>query len=229
MEKQITTIAFDADDTLWVNEPYFREADEQFCTLLSDFIPKEELMTKLYKTEMRNLPLYGYGIKGFMLSMIETANFVSQGKVEADIIDKIIGLGHNLLKKPIKILDGVEKTLEQTNGNYRLILATKGDLLDQERKLKKSNLAHYFDHIEIMSDKKEENYRRLLSHINCRPENFLMLGNSIKSDVLPVIKLEAYAAHIPYHTTWIHEHADVETDSDSFLELKRIDEILNYL
>ena len=229
MNEKITTIAFDADDTLWINEPYFQEAEKQFCELLENYLPQHTVSQELFKTEMKNLHLYGYGIKGFMLCMIETANRVSNKTVSLDVVDKIIEIGHDLLQKPIELLDGVQETLETLKDNYRLIVATKGDLLDQERKLKNSGLENYFHHIEIMSDKKVTDYQKLLKHLDCKPENFLMLGNSIKSDILPVLELSANAAHIPYHVTWTHEQQDHNLKHENFVELKKIDEIKNYL
>jgi putative hydrolase of the HAD superfamily len=229
MNKNITTIAFDADDTLWVNEPYFQEAEKQFCQLLENYLPQHSVSQELFKTEMRNLHLYGYGIKGFLLSMIETATRVSNKTVSLDVIDKIIEIGHELLQKPIELLNGVEETLETLKDKYRLIVATKGDLLDQERKLKNSGLEHYFHHIEIMSGKKISDYQKLLKHLDCQPENFLMLGNSIKSDILPVLELGANAAHIPYHVTWTHEQQENNLKHENFIQLKSINEITNYL
>ncbi len=229
MNRNITTIAFDADDTLWINEPYFQEAEKQFCVLLENYLPQHSVSQELFKTEMKNLDLYGYGIKGFMLSMIETANRVSNKTVSLDVIGKIIEIGHELLQKPIELLEGVQEALETLKNNYRLIVATKGDLLDQERKLKKSGLEHYFHHIEIMSEKKTEDYQKLLKHLDCKPENFLMLGNSIKSDILPVLELGANAAHIPYHVTWTHEQQDHNLQHENFIQLKSINEIINLL
>ncbi|WP_312313563.1 HAD family hydrolase, partial [Empedobacter brevis] len=205
MKTKITTIAFDADDTLWVNEPYFQQAEKQFCRLLEDYLPQHTISQELFKTEMNNLHLYGYGIKGFVLCMIETASRISNQTLTLEFADNIIAIGHELLQKPIELLPGVEKTLEQLKGKYNLIVATKGDLLDQERKLKNSGLENYFHHIEIMSDKKPGDYQKLLKHLDCRPEHFLMLGNSIKSDILPVLELGGFGGHIPYHVTWTHE------------------------
>ena len=229
MKANIKAIAFDADDTLWVNEPYFQEAEKQFCALLENYIPQHSISQELFKTEMKNLHLYGYGVKGFVLCMIETANRISNHTIPLEVIDKIIAIGQDLLQKPIKLLQGVSETLEQLKGKYQLIVATKGDLLDQERKLKNSELERYFHHIEIMSDKQISDYQKLLQHLDCKPENFLMLGNSIKSDILPILELGGYAGYIPYHVTWTHEQHEHQLKHDNFLELKSIDEILNYL
>lgn len=229
MNNDITTIAFDADDTLWINEPYFQEAEKQFCVLLEDYLPQHSVSQELFKTEMKNLHLYGYGVKGFMLCMIETVSKISNDTAPLTLINKTIEIGHELLQKPVELLDGVTKTLENLKGKYKLVVATKGDLLDQERKLKKSGLQEYFHHIEIMSDKKENDYLKLLKHLDCQPENFLMLGNSIKSDILPVLEIGGSAAHIPYHVTWSHEQHDLNLEHSNFMELERINDIINYL
>ena len=229
MNNDITTIAFDADDTLWINEPYFQEAEKEFCVLLEDYLPQHAVSQELFKTEMKNLHLYGYGVKGFMLCMIETVSNISNGTASLELINKTIKIGHELIQKPVELLDGVTETLENLKGKYRLVVATKGDLLDQERKLKKSGLQEYFHHIEIMSDKKESDYQKLLKHLDCRPEHFLMLGNSIKSDILPVLEIGGFAAHIPYHVTWSHEQHDLNLEHPNFMELKNMNEILDYL
>lgn len=229
MNNEITTIAFDADDTLWINEPYFQEAEKEFCMLLQNYLPLHSVAQELFKTEMKNLHLYGYGVKGFMLCMIETVSKVSNNTAPLTLINKTIEIGHELLQKPIVLLDGVTETLEHLKGKYRLVVATKGDLLDQERKLKKSGLHDYFHHIEIMSDKKESDYHKLLKHLDCKPEDFLMLGNSIKSDILPVLEIGGFAAHIPYHVTWTHEQHDLKIEHSHFMELENINGILRYL
>lgn len=216
-------------DTLWINEPYFQEAEKEFCILLEGYLPQHSVSQELFKTEMKNLHLYGYGVKGFMLCMIETVSKISNDTAPLSLINKTIEIGHELLQKPVKLLDGVTETLENLKGKYKLVVATKGDLLDQERKLKKSGLQEYFHHIEIMSDKKESDYQKLLKHLDCKPENFLMLGNSIKSDILPVLEIGGFAAHIPYHVTWSHEQHDLNLEHSNFMELERINDILNYL
>ena len=226
MNNKISVIAFDADDTLWVNEPYFRETEEQFASLLEDFMPHHSIVAELYKTEIANLPLYGYGIKGFMLSMIETVLRVSDGRVNPEVINKAIQLGQEMLNKPIELLDGVEEVLKALFGKYKLVVATKGDLLDQQRKLTKSGLDHYFHHIEIMSDKKENDYKKLLKHLDCKPEEFLMLGNSLKSDVLPVLNIGGHAAHIPYHTTWVHERIEHTIEHPNFYQMESLSDVL---
>ncbi len=225
----IKVIAFDADDTLWVNEPYFREAEEKFCLLLEDYLPIHSVNAELFKTEISNLPLYGYGVKGFMLSMIETILTVTEGTANIKLIDKAIEYGKELLDKEIELLEGVELVLESLKGDYRLVVATKGDLLDQERKLQKSGLGKYFHHIEIMSDKQEKDYLKLLKHLDCQPENFMMIGNSLKSDVLPVLQLGGHAVHVPYHTTWAHEVIEHNVEHDNFTSVESIERILPLL
>ena len=222
----IKVIAFDADDTLWINEPYFQETENKFCALLEDYLPRHTLAKELFKTEIANLPLYGYGIKGFMLSMIETAMRISNSTLNIEVLEKAIEFGKELLEKPIEILDGVEDVLKALKGNYRLVVATKGDLLDQERKLKKSGLEHYFHHIEIMSDKQESDYLKLIKHLDIQPNQFLMIGNSLKSDVMPVLSLGGHAVHIPYHTTWAHEQVEHHVEHNNFRQVQQMSELL---
>jgi putative hydrolase of the HAD superfamily len=167
----IKVIAFDADDTLWVNEPYFQETEREFCQLLEDYLPHHTVGRELLQTEVANLPLYGYGIKGFMLSMIETALKVTNQTIGVEAIEKIIGYGKSLLARPIELLEGVEDVLTALKDHYRLVVATKGDLLDQERKLRNSGVEHYFHHIEIMSEKAEPDYRKLIKHLDIGPTN----------------------------------------------------------
>ena len=227
--KNIKVIAFDADDTLWVNEPYFREAENRFSELLEDFLPHHSVQKELFRTEMDNLEIYGYGVKSFMLSMIETIARITDNSADIKLINKAIELGRELLNKPVELLDGVETVLKQLNGDYRLVMATKGDLLDQERKLIKSGLAKHFHHIEIMSNKKKSDYQKLLKHLDCKPENFLMIGNSIKSDVMPVLKLGGYAIHVPYHTTWAYEKVDIKINDPKFYEAEFIKDVIKFL
>lgn len=226
---EIKVIAFDADDTLWVNEPYFQETEKQFCALLEDYLPHHSVAQELFKTEMANLALYGYGVKGFMLSMIETALKVSGNTLNTGIIEKTLRYGKELLERPIEMLEGVEETLQALAGRYRLVVATKGDLLDQERKLKKSGIEHYFHHTEIMSDKQEKDYLKLVKHLDIPPSAFLMIGNSLKSDVLPVLAIGGHGVHVPYHTTWAHEQVTHQIEHTNFKQLTHISEILPFL
>ena len=201
----IKYIAFDADDTLWVNEPLFQKAEMNYRELLSDYLTSEKVSEELYSTEKQNISLYGYGVKSFTLSMIETALRISDYKLPQVIISEIIELGKAILTEPVVLLDGVKDILKELYTNYKLVVATKGDLLDQERKLNVSGLNDYFHHVEVMSDKQEQNYQKLLNHLEINNDEFLMVGNSLKSDIIPVVNLGASAIHIPYHTTWQHE------------------------
>lgn len=227
--KNIKVIAFDADDTLWVNEPYFVETEMKFCRLLEDYLSKQSLSQELFKTEIRNLSLYGYGIKGYILSMIEAALEISDNTLKVEAVGKIIDYGKELLQKPIELLDGVEDTLKALQGKYRLVVATKGDLLDQHRKLSKSGLGPYFHHIEVMSDKQELDYRKLVKRLDIQPDEFLMIGNSLKSDVLPVLQIGGHAVHIPFHTTWEHEKIDYEVEHPNFTQFPKISELVSWI
>ncbi len=229
MFSNIKVIAFDADDTLWVNEPYFRNAENEFCKLLKEYISEEECNQLLFKIEMQNLPLYGYGIKPFALSLIEAAITMSKGKIPLETVSKIIEIGKGMLNMPIELIDGIEETLKQLSQKYRLVMATKGDLLDQERKLIKSGLENYFHHIEVMSDKQPANYKKLIKHLDIKSSEFLMIGNSLKSDILPVLNIGSYAIHIPFHTTWEHEKVAEEVKHANFKELEEASELINLL
>jgi putative hydrolase of the HAD superfamily len=226
--KDIKVIGFDADDTLWVNETYFREAEEKVGQLLSHYETPNKIDQELFKIEIENLPTYGYGVKGFILSMIELALELSNGTVSNKIIGEIISIGKDMINKPIELLDGVEEVLRVLSKDYRLILATKGDLLDQERKLEKSGLITYFHHIEVLSEKQESNYLKLLNHLDIKPQEFLMVGNSLKSDILPLVNIGAKAIHVPFHTTWQHEHvSEEETNGFDYKTVRSLTEILN--
>jgi putative hydrolase of the HAD superfamily len=219
--KKINTIAFDADDTLWVNEPNYQNMEHAFCSLMSPFGSIENISKVLLSTEIKNVELYGYGAKSFVLSMIETAITISDHKVSTQTVNQIIEMGKQLIAQPVELIDDVESVLESLNRNYRLVLATKGDLLDQKRKIEKSSLSGYFDHIEIMNEKNEHDYKQLLSKLNCTPEEFLMVGNSLKSDILPVVEIGASAVYIPFHTTWQYEKTEA-VDTARFVTLHKI-------
>jgi len=225
----LKVIAFDADDTLWHNESYFQETEKKFFVLLENYLPQHTIARELLQTEIKNIRLYGYGIKAFMLSMIETAIRITDKSVPNEAIEKIIVFGQELLNKPVDLMDGVEDVLHQLKGKYRLVMATKGDLLDQERKLQKSGLENYFHHIEIMSEKKEDDFRKLIKHLDIPPEQFAMIGNSLKSDIVPVLNLGGHGFHIPYHVTWAHERVETQIDNEKFKEISSIQELLNYL
>jgi putative hydrolase of the HAD superfamily len=226
----IKVIGFDADDTLWVNETYFREAEIEFAKLMSPYETANKVDQELFRMEMKNLPLYGYGVKGFILSMVEMALELSNNDLAEATINDILDIGKNMINKPVELLEGVEQVLKSLFGKYKLILATKGDLLDQERKLEKSGLLDYFHHIEVLSDKKEMNYSRLLNHLEIKPSEFLMIGNSLKSDIIPIVNIGAHAIHIPFHTTWAHEHVTAEeTNGKKYRTIKGLLDVLNIL
>lgn len=227
--KNIKVIAFDADDTLFINETYFDETEKKFCGLMEDYLSHQGISKELFKVEIDNLKLYGYGIKGYILSMIEAAMTISNNTIPIEIVEKIIQFGKELLQKPIVLLDGVEETLDSLFGKYKLVVATKGDLLDQRRKLHNSGLGHYFHHIEVMSDKKEKDYADLIKRLEIEPSEFFMIGNSLKSDVLPVLAIGGHAVHIPFHTTWAHEKIDHRVIHENFSTHENIIEVLKKL
>lgn len=223
--KHIKAIAFDADDTLWVNETLFRDAEARFCDWVSDYLPAEEARARLEAVEERNMAAYGYGIKPFTLSLVEAALEVSGGRVSPETLQAIIDNGKRMLEAPVENLPGVRDVLQRLNGHYRLVVATKGDLLDQERKLQQSGLADHFHHIEIVSDKTPAHYAQLVRHLDLAPEEFLMVGNSLRSDILPVLEIGAYAFHVPFHTTWAHEMAEAPEGHPRFREFEHVEEI----
>jgi putative hydrolase of the HAD superfamily len=221
--EDIDVIAFDADDTLWVNESNFQEAQKTFAKILHEWVDPDEIIELHYETEKVNLPIFGYGIKGFTLSLIETAIRLSKGAVTAAQIQEIILLGKSMLNYPIELLPGTVDALKALSGGYRLIVATKGDLLDQERKLERSGLSDYFHHVEVMSEKNEASYRKLIAHLDIASERFLMIGNALKSDILPVLALGGYAIHIPFEVDWIHEK--VETFDENHARYWKIESL----
>jgi len=227
MKTEFDLIGFDADDTLWINQPNYDDAENEYCELLSNYISTEDVSKELYNTEMQNLSLYGYGAKSFMLSMIETAIRITNNEVTQTIINEIIILGKKLINRPVSLLNGVQEVLEFFNETgIIIILVTKGDLIDQERKLHNSSLEKYFHHIEIMSDKKELDYLKLLSHLDISPERFLMIGNSMKSDIIPVLNIGGFGIHVPYHTTWQHEDVKKIDNHPNLTEIDNISEII---
>ncbi|MVO09561.1 HAD hydrolase-like protein [Flavobacterium sp. TP390] len=223
------TIAFDADDTLWHNEPYFDEAQARFCELFQDYASSQEILGQILNHQVKNLPLYGFGIKAFTLSMIETALQITNHSISGKGIEKIIAIGKDLLQKPVELLPHVEEVLQELKGNYKLIVATKGDLKDQHRKLHDSGLGHYFHHIEVLSDKTEVDYTKMLGRLDIQAADFLMVGNSLKSDVLPILKIGGYGVHVPYHTTWEYEKIDFEIQHENFSAITTINEIIPLL
>ncbi len=223
MSAHITTLGFDADDTLWHNENLFEEHHKKYCQLLAEYHDSDVVEERLYETEMRNLELFGYGIKGFTLSCIETAISLTNGQIKAEEIRRIIDYCRQMLEHPIELLEGVAETVEKLAKEYRVLLITKGDLRDQERKIAASGIAHCFDHAVILSDKNVESYSRALRKENIPIEQFAMIGNSLKSDVLPVLELGGHAFHVPYRLTWKHEHVEKSPSSHGrFFQLDTI-------
>lgn len=210
----IELIAFDGDDTLWHNESLFTVTQDDFRRLLAPHVERAVLDDRLLATERRNLELFGYGVKSFTLSMIETAIEVTDGMVGTEEIAAILALGKGMLRHPVELLDGVEATLDTLAGRYRLVLITKGDLLDQESKVARSGLAERFERIEIVSEKDEVTYRRIMAATGVEPGRFCMVGNALRSDVQPVVAAGGWAVHIPYHVTWAHEQVDPDPTHD---------------
>jgi len=226
---RLTTIGFDADDTLWHNERFFRLTEERFAALLAEHGERGDLSARLLAAEKRNLKLYGFGIKGFILSMIETAIEVTGGKVPAATIEHIMEIGREMLVHPIEPLPHAVETLEALAGDYRLILITKGDLFDQERKLAQSGLGDHFDGVEIVSDKTPEIYARLFARHGSGPEESMMVGNSLKSDVIPAIRAGSWGVFVPHDLTWELERAEPPTSEERFRKIAHLGELRGLL
>jgi putative hydrolase of the HAD superfamily len=225
MTKRLTMIGFDADDTLWHNEHYFVLTQDRFADLLRDHTDPDTLMDRLLVAERRNIPHYGFGIKGFTLSMVETAIDVTDGKVPAPVIAEILNAGREMLSHPVDLLPHAQETLEALQGRYKLVLVTKGDLLDQERKLALSGLRDMFDSIEIVSDKTPATYRRIFSQHGDGVERGMMVGNSMKSDVVPMVDAGGWGIHVPHGITWALEHADTPDHSPRFRQIADLSEL----
>src|SRR5665647_143436 len=221
--KAIKVIGFDADDTLWSNACFFQEVEGKFCDLLGRFQPREALAKELYQTEMSNMEWYGYGAMAFTLSLIETAIRVSQGQVSATILGELLEAGKSILDKPIELFPGIPDILPELSEQYRLVVVTKGDLLDQERKLAKSGLLTYFQHVEVVTEKHEANYRQLIEFMNILPHEFLMVGNSLKSDILPILNIGGKAVHVPFHMEWQFEKT--EKPATPYIEISTLFEL----
>jgi putative hydrolase of the HAD superfamily len=221
----ITTVALDADDTLWHNESIFHLTQQQYVDLLQGYGDADHMRARLQEVEIRNLKLYGYGVKSFTLSMIETAIDLTRGSVPAKTIAAILDLGRTMLEHPVEPLPGVAETLAALKDGYKLVMVTKGDLMNQEQKLARSGLGDCFDAIEIVSEKDANTYRRVVARQGVRPEATVMIGNSMKSDVLPALEAGLWGIHIPYHITWAHEHAEPPADSPRFAKLEAISDV----
>jgi putative hydrolase of the HAD superfamily len=209
----LRTLAFDADDTLWHNETLYAETQEAFRALLRPYHEDAWIDTRLHEAEMRNLRHYGYGIKGFTLSMIETALELTEDRLDGTGIRRVVELGKAMLAKPVEPLPGVAGVLQELSKSFDLMVITKGDLFDQETKLAKSGLGGHFSKVEIVSEKDRATYAAILERHGLSPASFTMVGNSVKSDILPVLELGGRAVHIPYHVTWAHELAAVPAEA----------------
>ncbi|MFM7679913.1 MAG: HAD family hydrolase, partial [Roseiflexaceae bacterium] len=209
--------AFDADDTLWANEDLFVAAQAQYVTLLHRYRPDWDAQ-ELYDTEQRNIAYFGYGIKGFTLSMIETAIDITNGQITGHEIGQIIDLARAMVHAPLTLLPYVESVIPELATRFTLMLITKGDLFDQDAKIARSGLAEYFTHIDVLSDKTPATYARLFRRYDMNPAAVVMVGNSLRSDILPVIEIGAQAIHVPYHLTWQHEHVDVPPHARRWVE-----------
>jgi putative hydrolase of the HAD superfamily len=221
----LDAIAFDGDDTLWHNEGLFSMTQERFHALLAHAVAPEELDARLLATERENVAVYGYGVKGFTLSMIETAIEVTDGNVDAGTIARILTFAKEQLSHPVELLPGAAETIDALVDRYRLLLITKGDLFDQESKIARSGLADRFDVIEVVAEKEPDVYRRVLRRNAIDPERFLMIGNSVRSDVLPVLAVGGRAAHVPYHLTWELEVAEAPHEHNGYWELDDISQV----
>jgi len=225
----ITTVALDADDTLWHNESIFHLTQDNYVDLLKDYGEPDHMKARLLEVEIKNLKLYGYGVKSFTLSMIETAIDLTRGAVPAKTIMEILGLGRAMLEHPVEPLPGVAETLEVLKDRYKLIMVTKGDLMNQEQKLARSGLGDFFNAIEIVSEKEANTYRRIVARQRILADETVMIGNSMKSDVLPALEAGMWGIHIPYHITWAHEHAEPPSDSPRFAKLESISDLPGWL
>lgn len=206
--RSLTTIAFDADDTLWHNERFFHDSQRRFAELLDPFADAEMVRQALVATERRNIGFYGFGVKGFTLSMLETASALAGDNLPPSTVREILSLGKSMLEYPIEILPGVIDTLETLKDDYTLVVITKGDLFDQERKLIQSGLADNFSHVEIVSDKTPDTYRRIFDRHGQGTARAAMVGNSLKSDILPALEAGSWAVHVPHDLSWALEHAE---------------------
>jgi putative hydrolase of the HAD superfamily len=225
----ISLLAFDADDTLWHNESYFRFTEDRFCELLAPFAESDHLSERLLATERRNVELYGYGAKGFMLSLIETALEITEHRVPGETLSEILQLGKEILARPVEVLDGAAETIAALGAHYRLVVVTKGDLIHQESKVARSGLADHFEHVEVVAEKDEATYARLYGRLGIDAALVCMIGNSVRSDVLPALALGSFAVHVPYHLTWAMEHAEAPSGEPRFATIRSLRELPDLL
>jgi len=221
----LTTIGFDADDTLWENEQFFRLTEARFAGLLRPYAPEIDIEGCLLEAERRNLAFYGFGIKGFVLSMIETAIELTEGRVPSPVIGELLEAGREMLRHPVDTLPHARATLEALHGQYRMVLITKGDLFDQERKLAASGLGELFDAVEIVSDKSRDSYARIFARHGDGAGRAMMVGNSLKSDVIPAIEAGGWGVFVPHSLTWVVEHAEEPSDAPRFRKIAHLGEL----
>ena len=228
LKDRFDTIFFDADDTLWENERFFRAAEDQFIELLKDYTTPDGVQDMLWRKQENNIPLFGYGSKTYMIGMTDAAIELCGGHLPEHIYYGVKKIITELAFHEFELIEGVEDTLQALQGRYRLIVATKGDLTEQLNKYRVSGLAKYFHHCEVMENKDEKNYLELAAKLDMDPTKMLMIGNSVKSDIAPVVNIGGVAIHTPHEITWVHEMMDMP-QSDSIIEVNSIKEILNYL
>lgn len=224
MNAPLSTVAFDADDTLWHNERFFEMTQAHFADLLRDHSDRDNLMERLLASERRNLGHYGFGVKGFTLSMIETALEVTDNRVSGTVIAQLLEAGREMLRHPVELLPDARRAVEAAKESHKILLITKGDLLDQERKLAQSGLGELFDGVEVVSSKEVAVYRAIFARHGADAERSLMVGNSMKSDVLPVLEAGGWAIHVPYRVTWDLEKADPPLDQSRFFQMPHLGE-----
>ena len=218
----ISTIGFDADDTLWESEVFFGEVEKKFSDLINSYGVEADIGKELYETEKRNLPTLGYGVKSFTISMVESAHHLTQGKISSGDMIEIVQWGKELLHHPVKLLSGVLDVMSQLQSRFTIYVITKGDPFHQQQKFNDSGLSTFVTDIEILQEKDSEAYRKTLASIDVAPEEFLMVGNSIRSDILPVIEIGSHAVHIPHETTWKYETEHAGTSGDTYTILESI-------
>lgn len=229
MSKTLTTIGFDADDTLWQNETFFRLTEGKFAAMLLDYAEKDHISERLLEAEKKNLKFYGYGIKGFTLSMIDTAIEITEGRVPASVIANILDISREMTQHPVETLPHVHETLEALAGTFKLILITKGDLFEQERKVALSGLGDIFEAVEIVSEKRAATYERIFSQYGDGPAHSMMVGNSLKSDVVPAIEAGGWGVHVPHQLTWALELCDPPTASSRFHKIAHLGELIGVI
>lgn len=226
-DSEIKLIAFDADDTLWVNEYHYRRAEENFAELMSIWCDKKTAIDVLLKKEKENLPLLGYGSKAFIIALVESGIEISRGNLLNEEITDLIELGKSTIGQEIELLPNVKEVLETLQNRYPLLLATKGDLKEQESKIERSGLKKYFNHVEIMSEKESDRYLNIIEKLRVEPQNFLMIGNSFKSDILPVLEIGGNAIYIPAEITWAHEIVE-EKEHPNLIKTDSLNKILPF-